>query len=58
MCLVLPDIETAVKRELEAHLEAIPAGDNAHVAQMSSVLMIVVFAIDVICRTGSCEVRE
>ena len=37
---------------------AIPAAPNAGVAQMSSVLVIVVFAIDVICRTGSCEVRE
>ena len=36
----------------------IPAAPNSHVAQMSSVLMIVVFAIDVICRTGSVEVRE
>ena len=36
----------------------VPAAPNAHVAQMSAVLMIVVFSIDVICRTGSVEVRE
>ena len=36
----------------------IPAAPNQHVAQMSSVLMILVFSIDVICRTGSVEVRE
>ena len=29
-----------------------------HVASMSGILMIVVFSIDVICRTGSVEVRE
>ena len=34
-----------------------PAG-NEHVQQMDDVLMIVVFSIDVICRTGSVEVRE
>ena len=36
---------------------ATPAA-HAHVQQMSSVLMLVVFSIDVICRTGSCEIRE
>ena len=37
---------------------AIPAAPNDGVQTMSSVLMIVVFSIDVICRTGSVEVRE
>ena len=36
---------------------AIPAAHD-QVQQMSSVLMIVVFSVDVICRTGSVEVRE
>ena len=35
----------------------IPAGQE-HVQNMRNVLMIVVFSIDVICRTGSCEIRE
>ena len=34
------------------------ASGHSQVATMANVLMIVVFSIDVICRTGSCEVRE